>query len=296
MKRIYSLLSTVILLVTLCIMMAISASAATAPTFQDVTEDFPWYDGIAYAAENGIVLGTGNNNFSPDAPITARQWAVMICRAYDKEVPESADTTFGQAQLNLAYKEGWLNVGAMIGPDIEMCRSAVYESAFAVADLDIYRYELYDDGEYMSAADNYIRMGYENGLCTEDAASQDLITRGEAVQIIYLMQTKGLQNDPPEMIDQLNINNVDQINLQSYLFEFQKIPEAILDEYLERGWTFHVNSQYLVDLSERLNMQCAGVTVYQQHAIYARQPYSTVHEFGHFYHERCVCCCIPRTA
>ena len=285
MKRIQTWLPFLVLIVAVCMQLTVSASAAAEPIFQDVSADSPWYEGIAYAAENGITLGTGDNNFSPDAAITIRQWAVMICRAYGKEIPEAADSPFGQAQLNLAYKEGWLSMSAMLEPDMEMCRSAVYDSAFAVEDIPVYRYELYEDGEYMTAADNYVRIGYENELCVEDADPLDHITRGEAVQIIYLIRTKGLQVDPPEMVEQLNINNVDQVYLEPYLLEFKKIPEPILDEYTERGWSFNLCGQYLEDLSDRLNMQCAGATCYQEKVIYARESFCTVHEIGHFYHQ-----------
>lgn len=285
MKRIDTVLSLLILTAALCMQLSLSASAASEPAFRDVSADSPWYEGVAYAAENGITYGTGDNNFSPDAAITIRQWAVMICRAYGKEVTEAPDSSFGQAQLNLAYKEGWLNMSAMLEPDTEMCRSAVYVSAFAVENIPVYRYELYEDGEYMTAADNYVRIGYENGLCEEDANSLDRISRGEAVQIIYLICTKGLQVDPPEMVEQLNIHNIDQVHLESYLLELKKVPASILDEYTERGWSFDLNSQYLDDLSDQLNMQCAGATAYQEKTIYARESHCTVHEFGHFYHQ-----------
>lgn len=209
----------------------------------------------------------------------------MICRAYGKEASEAPDSSFGQAQLNLAYKEGWLNMSAMLEPDTEMCRSAVYASAFAVEDIPVYRYELYEDGEYMTAADNYVRIGNENGLCGEDANSRDHLTCGEAVQIIYLIQTNGLQVDPPEMVEQLNIHNIDQVHLESYLLELKKVPASILDEYTKRGWSFDLDSQYLDDLSGQLKMQCAGATDYQQKTIYARESSCTVHEFGRFYHQ-----------
>ena len=58
------------------VQMGIPAFAAEI-TFDDVPAESPWYESIHYIADQGITLGTGNNTFSPDAPITARQWAVM---------------------------------------------------------------------------------------------------------------------------------------------------------------------------------------------------------------------------
>ena len=271
------------LVVMLCMQLTVCASAAELE-FQDVSANSPWYEGITYAAENGITCGTGNNCFSPDNAITVRQWAVMICRAYEKEVPATSDSSFGLAEIDLAYKEGWLNMTAMLDPDTKMCRSAVYASAFAAEGVPVYQYDLYNDGEEISQDRNYIRVSCENGLCEEDADPLELITRGEAVQIIYLIRTNGLHVELPEMLEQYRINNVDQVYLEPYLLELKKIPEPILKEYEKRGWSFRVDDQYLEQLSKKLNMQCAGATSYQEKTIYARVSSCTIHEFGHFYH------------
>lgn len=51
--------------------------------FLDVDND-AWFAGsIAWAAENGIVKGVGNNKFAPDMPITREQLCVMIIRYAD---------------------------------------------------------------------------------------------------------------------------------------------------------------------------------------------------------------------
>ena len=64
--------------------------------YADVSPDSPWYEGIEYVTEQGISNGTGNNKFSPDAPITVRQWSVMLCRAYNEaEALEKDKTEFG---------------------------------------------------------------------------------------------------------------------------------------------------------------------------------------------------------
>ena len=69
---------TVLLLIML---LTVSASAA-APHFEDVSADTPFADSILYLADCGITNGTDSHLFSPDAPITTHQWAVMLCRAY----------------------------------------------------------------------------------------------------------------------------------------------------------------------------------------------------------------------
>ncbi len=53
--------------------------AAKAAPFTDVNQ--PWAaDAIAWAAENGIVNGVGDNRFEPDGPITREQLVTIFCR------------------------------------------------------------------------------------------------------------------------------------------------------------------------------------------------------------------------
>jgi len=67
-----------------------------AVTFSPVFTDVPagrWYsDAVVWAAQNSIVLGVGNNLFSPSANVTREQMAAMMFR-YAEFI--DADTTFG---------------------------------------------------------------------------------------------------------------------------------------------------------------------------------------------------------
>ena len=155
----------------LCLQLVLGAAAAEPLLFRDVDSTSPWYDGVVFAVEHGISQGTGEDTFSPDAPITIQQWAVMLCRAYGLDVETLPDTPFGEAELSQAYREGWLDMDAMLRPDTGMCRSAVYASAFAAEDVPVYPYEFYEDGVPLTTAENYIRVGWENGLCGENTVT-----------------------------------------------------------------------------------------------------------------------------
>ena len=61
-----------ILPLMLMLILTIPAFAADI-SFTDVALDSPWIEGIQYAAEEGISIGTGDNCFSPDDPVTGRQ-------------------------------------------------------------------------------------------------------------------------------------------------------------------------------------------------------------------------------
>lgn len=64
-------------LITILYRMAGSPSAKTNP-FSDVASGV-WYDrAVSWAYANGIVNGTGNGQFSPNAPVTREQFAVIL--------------------------------------------------------------------------------------------------------------------------------------------------------------------------------------------------------------------------
>ena len=284
MKRFKKIPGMIIAMLVLCMTLSMSAFAAEAPVFQDVAADSPWYDGITYAAENGITSGTGNGNFSPDQNITARQWAVMICRAYGKEVEPIEDRPFGAAEMKLGYEEGWLDVGAMIAPDSAMCRRYTYESIFRVERIPVFSSELYVSDE-LSAENRYVRAAKENDLCEPTDGELDLITRGEAAQIIYLMQTKDIRVEEPSLMDMVSLVNADDVlNLNAYLEEINKIPEAILYEFQADGWSYRIDSEYVDDFGARNGEEYAGCCSYMSKSIYVKFYYATIHEFGHYYH------------
>ena len=58
-----------------------TAASAACTGFDDVPESADCYESVMYLAEHEITQGTGNGCFSPDAPVTVRQWAMMLCRA-----------------------------------------------------------------------------------------------------------------------------------------------------------------------------------------------------------------------
>ena len=71
---------TVLMMVLISISLS-TFSRAAFDTFSDVPNDSPFHESIFYLAERGIVCGEGNGRYVPDAPVTVRQWATMLCRA-----------------------------------------------------------------------------------------------------------------------------------------------------------------------------------------------------------------------
>ena len=86
MRKKLSVLCTTFLLPLLMTVPTFAADSS----FSDVAPDAPYAESIAYLVEHGITNGTDADTFSPDAPVTVRQWSVMLCRAYG--LPIEGDT------------------------------------------------------------------------------------------------------------------------------------------------------------------------------------------------------------
>lgn len=281
MKPYQKLLSGVIALLT-SLLLTVPAFAAE-PTFTDVPTTSPWYDGVEYLAAHSVTVGTGEGRYSPDAPITVRQWAVMLCRLYQKtEALESPGTEFGAACVKEAFQSGWLTAESISAPDTRICRSALYRSAFSAVDLPVYAASLYPEGEALSSLDNYMRLGMEIGLCTETDSPLELVTRGEAASVLFTLLSSDYQISEPPILSHFPIQNEEGVCMNDYLLELQRVPEPILQAFERYGWIYTINFQFLADLSLKYDMTCIGAADYSAKRIYVSEAHATVHEFGHF--------------
>ncbi len=61
---------------------ALNAKAAGAASFSDVPADAYFAQAVAWAAENGITTGVGENRFAPEDPCTRAQIVTLLWRAY----------------------------------------------------------------------------------------------------------------------------------------------------------------------------------------------------------------------
>ena len=124
---------TVFMMVLISISLS-TFSRAAFDTFSDVPNDSPFHESIFYLAERGIVRGEGNGRYVPDAPVTVRQWAMMLCRALGNDNPLNYDDDC----IRQGYSDGWLEMTAITAPDSDLCRYAIYKSGFAAFGVDLY--------------------------------------------------------------------------------------------------------------------------------------------------------------
>lgn len=272
---------TVLAVCTLVLALILPTAASAACTgFDDVPESADCYESVIYLAKCEIAAGTGNDCFSPEQLITVEQWAVMLCRAYGAETIGDSWQDVGRSSVAEAYRQGWLNATAVTAPQSPMCRSVLLESCLAAADVPVYDSTLYEGGTSLSTADNILRAGRELGLCSDDADTNALVTRGEAAIILHAVLTQSFRvEEPPAPV---TLENRSGINANAILMELQYVPRPILDAFNARGWQLVIDCNYIAELGRRSGVGCTGATDYAERTIYVSEAGAVLHEFGHF--------------
>ena len=257
-----------------------TAASAVCTGFVDVPESADCYESVMYLAGHEITQGTGNGCFSPDAPVTVRQWAMMLCRAYDVKVEGSSWSDLSQSAVEQAYRKGWLNETALSAPNIQLCRGALLKSAFAAAKIPVYDSVLYAGGVSLPNHENCIRIGKELQLCGEEDDANEIVTRRDAAMLLHAILTRAFAVTAPAA--PVTLVNAAGVNINDYLLALRQVPEPMLAAFKVAGWTYRIDFDYISELSKQLNMSCIGATNYSQKTIYLSEASATLHEFGHF--------------
>lgn len=272
---------TALAVCTLVLALILSTAASAACTgFDDVLETADCYESVMYLAEHEITQGTGNGCFSPDAPVTVRQWAMMLCRAYDVKVEGSSWSDLSQSAVEQSYRKGWLNETALSAPNIQLCRGALLKSAFAAAKIPVYDSVLYTGGVSLPDYENCIRIGKELQLCGEEDDANEIVTRRDAAMLLHAILTRAFAVTAPAA--PVTLVNAADVNINDYLLELRQVPEPMLAAFKVAGWMYRIDFDYISKLSKQLNMSCIGATNYSQKTIYLSDSSATLHEFGHF--------------
>ena len=269
---------TVLMMVLISISLS-TFSRAAFDTFSDVPNDSPFHESIFYLAERGIVCGEGNGRYVPDAPVTVRQWATMLCRAFDTEPEGVSWQEVGANAVQIAVHSSWLDPTAVGDENGFICRGELYRTVFAAAGIPLYDATLYSL-DWLSPGENALRVGKKIGLCAENKTAAELVTRAEAAQLLHAVLTQNLTVTPPDT--PVTVENLIQWNVNAFLLELRKVPQPILDAFNENGWTFVIGTEYLADLSRKLGVNCIGAAAYTEKRIYVFEASAILHEFGHF--------------
>lgn len=87
-RQVLTLSLTALLMSVLLTVPAFAATDPSSADFLDIPSDSACYEAVAYLADRGITMGTGDQCFSPEELITVRQWAAMLDRAYQADAAE----------------------------------------------------------------------------------------------------------------------------------------------------------------------------------------------------------------
>ncbi|WP_406944952.1 S-layer homology domain-containing protein [Halobacillus sp. SY10] len=107
------------------------------PGFEDVPKDYPYYEEIAAAVDEGLFQGTGNQEFKPRATLTRAEMAVVLQRLYDFPQPNQGNPfedlpaeSWYTEEVNRLYHAGITN--GYGEPDTFAPKTTVSRDQFAV--------------------------------------------------------------------------------------------------------------------------------------------------------------------
>lgn len=269
MKMIVRRTALAVCTVVLAVILPTAASAACTG-FDDLPETADCYESVMYLAEHEITQGTGNGYFSPDAPVTVRQWAMMLCRAYDVKVEGNSWSDLSQSAVEQSYRKGWLNETALSAPNIQLCRGALLKSAFAAAKIPVYDSVLYAGGVSLPDHENCIRIGKELQLCGEANTANEIVTRRDAAMLLHAILTRAFTVEaPPAPVALVNAAGV---NLNDYLVALRQDAGADACR-LQRRW---LDIPYRL----RLHQRTQQATEHELHWSHQLQPENPLHLGG----------------
>lgn len=122
--------------------------------------------------------------------------------------------------------------------ELQLCRGALYESVFTAANVSIYDHTLYG-GEALSTYENILLIAAELQLCDSTADPMEIVTRGEAAQLLHAALTQELIIEAPTA--PVRMENLTGVNANDFLIELKKVPEPILAAFNKHSWTYCID-------------------------------------------------------
>lgn len=262
-------ISKKILLYILISGLILSITAYSSNTFKDVKE---YSQAIEYLVNKNIIQGTGNSLYQPNSYITIQQWVTMLGRANNIQVINWKD------YVQRAYKLRWINSVDVQFPKTKIIYSKLLEIALNAFNIPIYNACLYNLN--LSHEDNLIYISKELNIELANKEKSNLVTRGEAAQLLYNLLTTTKTIDPPKSPIIIETEK-ENINLNGFLLELQKIPPILLKLFNNQGWKCIVGN---TEIHKAGFETAVGMTDFTKKIIVVTEPDTILHEFGHFYY------------
>lgn len=170
-------------------------------SFEDVPESAWYYDAVIYAADCGLVDGTGNGRFSPNSPMTYAQAVTLAARIHnlfydDADIPEASSGPWYQRYVDYAKANGIpcdfnMTANATREDYVHIFYAALdaaedYEAINSIADGNIP--DVSASGRYADEIYTFYRAGILTGSGDKgDFFPQKTISRAEVATIVCRM-------------------------------------------------------------------------------------------------------------
>lgn len=284
------------ILLTTALMTACLATTAyateSALAFNDVPQDSQYYTAIQAAYEQGIVAGTSDGTFQPDANVTLPQLCTMYMR-YIGIDEDNSDTAGSWAERTMAQAVANGLVSAYDAKSTSCSWMYLLEKVLEWEELPAYSQTLWGDKtEYpklskpeantICSAKEY---GLLDGIQVQDFKSTP--SRGEVVQVFYNLSNSESKDAVPDIVSYFPIefDGVGIMSSNDSYSTLMDVPQFYLEKFKDENWTFHITSRRIWEIPGFEQYTSAvGITTYETDEIYVYAPSTSTirHEFGHF--------------
>ena len=239
----------------------------------DYREEIEWLHQLGL---NGLVE-PNSKYFYPYQEITEVEWRGMLATAF----PNQAELYSSYDHSTTLYTNDWWKE---LDSHNTITQAKMIETSFKAIGLEVYQGK-----QDMNLDEQYSHLGWVTGL-VRAAEPDEEMHRYEAAHVIYnlIYNREGLKEKvesygTPELLEKMNISYGEVTdNLGEFMVQLDKVPETIINEFIEDDWNLRINDQYQYDYNSKNNILSGGVTTKNLKTILVLSPSSITHEFGHY--------------
>lgn len=281
------------IMMLICSMVIFPAAAEIggAEHFRDVPQTHPYFNAVTFMSENHITNGIGNDLYGVNNNITMKQAMIFLYKAFAPEEVKTAIDSAKNKDLEMVSqfkKQGWIDFcgdPAEVNLNMSVSRRSFFEDA-----LEMKGFVLYSDASYGNVltdkqGNQYsgaMRLAYQLGL-TDNPAPLDMMTRGEAAQMIYLLSQPGLPaQEMPEVVSKIERLKSEFGSVpDDFAIVMTKVPDKVYKLFNENGWTMVYGTEYMNQYNVAHGTSGIGLCEPSSKTCYVAGRESIIHEMGH---------------
>lgn len=274
------------------------ATELSPAAFSDVPETHPAYSAVQAAYADGLICGSGDGRFVPDAQISVPELCSIMLNYTHAPAMEIQADSWVEAVLIRAEQAGLISKPEAKN---EPC-SWIYvlKQAMNLEDLPAYSAEVWQEPgniqgythPEIAVIVSAIHYGLLDGQALDEITFTDAPTRAQAVQVFYNLSKNEKTSARPAIVENFTFvtdEGVKQGSINTAYQALLDVPEQYLNEFKVHGWTFYLTSKRIHEIPDfEMHTTAAGITSYRKKAIYVSQTYGGIaertirHELGHF--------------